>query len=109
MPTTRDPKLNVYLVSNEKALVLRDREHILTTPHTAITKLTCKTSPVISLDLCKIDPRHIDNHTAYTDPYPNTHDPTIRPKKSHSDHSAQHGAQISPYTKTDPKKRGTPH
>jgi hypothetical protein len=39
-PATRNLKLNIYLVSNEKALVLLHRTHILTTLHTTITKLT---------------------------------------------------------------------
>jgi hypothetical protein len=81
-PTTRNPIHNVYLVSNEKVLALLDRTHILTTLHTAITKLTRRISPAISLNLCKQDPQHIDNHTTYTDPCPNIHNPIHRPPKN---------------------------
>jgi hypothetical protein len=78
-PTTRNPKLNVYLVFNEKALALLDRTHILTKLHTAITKLIGRTPPAISLNICKKDPQHIDNHASYTNTYPNIPNPTDRP------------------------------
>ena len=107
--TTRNLNLNIYLVSNKKALALLDRTHIFTVLHTTITKLTGRTSPAISLNLCKKDSQHIDSHTSYTDPYPNMHNPTQRPKKSHYEHSAQHGIQIASYTQTDRRKRGAPH
>jgi hypothetical protein len=66
----------VYLVSNEKAIALLDRTHILTTLQTTIIKLTGKTSPAISLNLGKKDSQHIDSHAFYTNPYPYILDPT---------------------------------
>jgi ribonuclease HI len=80
-PTTRSPNLNVYLVSNEKALALLNRTHILTTLPTTITKLTGKTAPTIHLNLDKKDPQQIDSHTSYTDPYPNIPKPTKRTQR----------------------------
>jgi hypothetical protein len=78
-PTTRNLKLDVYLVSNEKALALLDRAQILTTLRTNIPKLTGKPSPVISLNLGKKLSQHIDSHASYTYPYPDIPDPTQRP------------------------------
>ena len=52
-PNTCSPKLNIYLVSNEKALTLLDRAHILTTLQKTITKLLGKPSLGISLNLYK--------------------------------------------------------
>jgi hypothetical protein len=85
-------------VSNEKNLALLDRTHILTTLHTTITKLTGRTPPTISLNLCKKIPQHIDIHTSYTNPYPNVPDLTQRPHTSHSNHSEQYETQIPSYT-----------
>jgi hypothetical protein len=44
-PNILSPKLNIYLKTNEKALELLDRTHILTTLQTAITELLGKHIP----------------------------------------------------------------
>ncbi len=44
-PNTRRPKLNIYLVSNKRALALLNPTHILTTLQEAKTKLLGKTIP----------------------------------------------------------------
>ncbi len=73
------PQTQRVLCIQRKALALLDRTHILTTLHTAITNLTRKTSPAISLNLGKKDSQHIDNNASYTYPYPDILDPTQRP------------------------------
>jgi len=78
---TRKPKLNIYLVSNERALALLDRTPILSTLREAITNLLGKPSTTISLNLHNKDPPHIDNNTSYTDPYPDIPDSTRNPTK----------------------------
>jgi len=80
-PNTRRPKLNIYLVSNGRALALLDRTHILTTLREAITNLLGKPPPPISLNLHKKNPPHIDSNTSYTNPYPDNPDSTHNPAK----------------------------
>jgi ribonuclease HI len=80
-PNTRRPKLYIYLVSNERALALLDRTHILTTLLEVITKLLGKPSSLISLSLQEKDPPHINSNTSYTDPYPDIPDSTQYPTK----------------------------
>ena len=68
----RNPKLNIYLVANEKALSTLDRPKILHTLRDAFTKLEGAKTPAISLNLTMKDPQHIDNSQSYTYPYPET-------------------------------------
>ena len=77
-PNTSKPKLNIYLIANEKALALLNHQHITNTLRLALTKLTGKTTP-ITLNLKQKDPRHIDSHTTYTEQYPYTQNPQYTP------------------------------
>jgi hypothetical protein len=81
MPNTRNPKLNIYLLSNIKTLALLDRTQILPTLQEAITKLLGKLSPHSSLNLHRKDPNHIDNNNSYTNPYPDLPQPNQNPKR----------------------------
>ena len=80
-PNIRSPKLNIYIVSNEKALALLDRTHIHTLLREAITKLLGEPFLPIALNLHKKNPQHIDNNNSYTDPYPNFPNSTQNPKR----------------------------
>jgi hypothetical protein len=80
IPNTRNPKLNIYLVFNEKTLTILHRTHILTILQVAIAKILGKPSPPMSLNLHKKDPQHIDNNISYTKFYPDISLPTQNPK-----------------------------
>ena len=65
----RNPKLNIYLVANEKALATLDRPIILHTLREALANFIGKQPPHISLDLQMKDPQQIDSSQSCTDPY----------------------------------------
>jgi hypothetical protein len=68
----RNPKLNIYLVANEKALSTLGKPKILQTLKEALTKLNGEKANTITLNLTTKDPHQIDSNQAYTDPYPET-------------------------------------
>jgi hypothetical protein len=67
-----NPKLNIYLVANEKALSILDQPKMLHTLREEFTKIEGAKTSAISLILTMKDPQHIDNSQSYTDPYPET-------------------------------------
>jgi hypothetical protein len=77
-PNTNKPKLNVYLIANEKALALLNHQQILDTLSYVLTNITGKPAH-ITVNLQKKDPQHIDAHTSYTEQYPYTPTPPHTP------------------------------
>ena len=69
-PHKRNPKLNIYLVANEKALARLDQPTILHILRDALTNFIGKQPPPISLNLLMEDPQQIESSQSYTDPYP---------------------------------------
>jgi hypothetical protein len=68
---THKHKLNIYLVANEKALILLSHTHLVSTLRdTLINGLSGTNLKTISLSLTKKDSLHLDSRHAYTDPYP---------------------------------------
>ena len=78
-PNNNKPKLNIYLIANEKALSLLNHQHILATLRPVLTTITGKPAH-ITINLTKKDPQHIDSHTSYTEQYPYTPTPPSTPQ-----------------------------
>ena len=107
-PNTSKPKLNIYLIANEKALALLNQQQISITLQQALTTLTGKALP-INLNLQKKDPKHIDSHTTYTEQYPYTPNLQHTPLPlTYNKFQAAWDPKAS-CTRTGPKKRETPH
>ena len=74
------PKLNIYLVANERALILLDLDCIVHALYDTITNILRRDAQPISINLHLQNPTHIviDCRQAYTDKYPSifTHPPT---------------------------------
>jgi hypothetical protein len=88
-PNHNKPKLNIYLIANEKALALLNHQQILDTLRPVLNNITGKPAH-ITINLQKKDPQHIDSHTSYTEQYPYTPTPphTPHPLSPKSFHAA---------------------
>jgi ribonuclease HI len=63
-------KLNIYLVANERALSLLDKDYITHTLHETLTNILGRDTRPITLTLNLKDPAQLDSSQAYKDPYP---------------------------------------
>jgi hypothetical protein len=68
-PHNSKPKLNIYIVANERALALINKPKTINTLQAALTEVKGRT-PSITLNLHQKDSQQIDSHTTYTEQYP---------------------------------------
>ena len=64
------PKLNIYMVANERALNLLDHDYIVHALQDTITNILWRDAQPISLNLHLQNPSHLDHREAYIDKYP---------------------------------------
>jgi ribonuclease HI len=67
---THNTRLNIYLVANEKALRLLNRDYIIHTLHETQSNLLGQNAQPITLNINLTDPTHLDSNQAYKDLYP---------------------------------------
>jgi len=80
-------KLNIYLVTNEKALRLLNHDYVTHTLYESLSTLLGRDTQPITLNLNLKHPAHLANIQAYKDPYPSI------PMKTYTDNAPR----IRPY------------